>query len=170
MKSRKILTVFIITCLFAGQALAETKFAYVDLQRAMSASAQGTKAQKEYEEQVKREQAKIDAKKQSFEAMQSELEKQRASLSDKARAEKQDKLIALEKDIKRDFTDSQDMLRRKNSQLVGEMLKKVKVIVEQVGKDKGYTMVFEKSASSLIYADTTLDITDDVIKVLDSGK
>jgi outer membrane protein len=36
-----------------------------------------------------------------------------------------------------------------------------------VGKNKGYTLVLEKTESSIVYADESIDMTDEVIKAFD---
>ncbi len=41
-------------------------------------------------------------------------------------------------------------------------------IINQVGKEGGYTLIFNKFQSGLVYADETIDITDQVIQRLDA--
>ena len=41
-------------------------------------------------------------------------------------------------------------------------------VVQQVGKSEGYAMVLEKTESSIVYADESIDISDKVIKAFDA--
>ena len=42
-------------------------------------------------------------------------------------------------------------------------------VINQVGKEGGYTLIFRKFESGLIYADEAIDITDEVIQRLDAA-
>ena len=83
----------------------------------------------------------------------------------KARQEKEDQIIKLEKDYKRDLGDAQEQIRRKNSQIVGDFGQKLRTAVQAVGKDDGYTIVLEKNIT--LYSVDGIDITDKVVKKFD---
>ena len=147
------------------QAQAENKVAYVDLQRALSESDAGKTAEGKFQDEVKKARSGIDSKKKEYDTLQESVKKQKDSLSTKALAEKQEKLMSMEKDLKRTIQDGEDTLRRRNAQLVGELVKKLRTVVDQIGKDDGYTMIFEKGAQSpVLYADQGIDITEKVVK------
>jgi outer membrane protein len=145
----------------------ELKIAVVDLQRALTTTKQGKSAQEKLEEDVKKAQGSIEGKKKEIEKAQEAYNKQKESLNQKARADKEEQLITMEKEIKRLLQDSQEGLRRKNNQLVGELVKKLRVIIEDIGKEDSYSMVLERSSQAVIYADKSIDITDEVIKRFD---
>jgi Skp family chaperone for outer membrane proteins len=42
-------------------------------------------------------------------------------------------------------------------------------IINTLGKEGGYTLIFNKFQSGLVYADEAIDITDLVIQRLDGG-
>ncbi len=146
----------------------QLRIASVDMQKALIGSKSGSEAQKKYEEEVKKSQAQLDEKKKSFEAQKQEFDKQAASLNEKARAEREEKLRGTEKELRRSFADLQDKLRRTNGQLVGDLVKKIREIVERIGKEEGYTLVLEKGSPALLYADSQVDLTDRVIKEFDA--
>jgi outer membrane protein len=148
---------------------AELKIAVVDIQKALGASKQGQEAQKRYEQELKRSQMEIDKKKNEFDSMQSALEKQRPSLNPKALAEKEEKLLAMEKDLKRSFQDKKEELRRENLRLVGELVGKIRKSVEEIASSDGYTIVLERGAQGVLFSDAKVDITDKVVKRFDSG-
>lgn len=166
---RGMLAVAVFSVAICGNAHAspDVKVGYVDVQKALSTSKLGTEAQKKYEEQVKKAQTKLDTKKEEFERAQGEFSKQKESLSEKARAEREEKLLGLEKELKRSFQDSQEQLRRENMKLVGELVKKIKDIVDEMGKQDGFTVILEKGAQSVLYADSQIDITERVVKEFD---
>jgi outer membrane protein len=148
----------------AANAAPDLRVGVVDMQRALEESKAGQEAQKQYQDEVKRAQTDIDAKKADLERRQQTYQKQKTSLNQKALEEKQEELIGLEKELKRSFQDQQDALRRKNNQLVGELIKKLRKVVDDYGKDSGYSLILEKGSQSVLFADNSVEITDAVIK------
>jgi outer membrane protein len=144
------------------------KIVYVDLQKALEMTKSGQKVQKEFKGEVDSEQKNIDKKKAEYESLKEGLDKQKTSLNESALREKEDSLISLEKELKRSFQDSQEKLRRKNATLVGDLIKKMRELIEKMGKEEGYQMVLERSSQGLVYADPSLDITEEVVKKFDS--
>lgn len=152
----------------SANAAPELKVGYVDMQKALASTDAGKEAQKKYEAEVKKLQAKLDDKKGDFEKLQGSYQKQKDSLSEKARAEKEEELMSHEKELKRTFQDSQEMLRRKNAQLVGELLEKMRKVVDTFGKAEGYTLILERGGQGLLFADSSIDVTDSIVKRFNS--
>ncbi len=155
---------FICSTAFADSSL---KLAYVDIQKALEQTKSGQKVQKEFKSEVDNEQKNIDRKKAEYESLKESLEKQRGSLNETTLREKEESLLTLERELKRSFQDSQEKLRRKNANLVGELVKKMRELIETIGKDQGYSMIIEKNSQAMIFADPSLDITDLVVKKFD---
>lgn len=147
---------------------ADFKVGFVDMQKALAASQVGREAQKRYEGEVKRAQSKLDEKKDEYKKLQDNLEKQKESLNDKAKAEKAEELMTVEKDLRRSYQDSQEQLRRKNDQIVGELVVKLRKIVDEYGRNEGYTIILERGAQSVLFADASIDVTDAVVKKFDA--
>ena len=150
-------------------AAPELRVGYVDIQRALAASEAGKSAQKKYEDEVKRLQTNLDGLKSGFEKAQKDYVKQKESLNDKARSEKEEDLVSKKKDLERTFQDSQESLRRKNAQLVSGLVEKLKKVVDEYGKQQGFTVILEKGAQSVLYADSRIDITDSIVEKFDQA-
>jgi outer membrane protein len=140
------------------------RLGYVDLQRALTESRVGKKAQKEYETAVKKAQGDLDIKKSEFEKLRESFTKQRESLNADALQKKEEELMEKERDIKRSFKDSQERLRRTNAQMVGDLMKDLRVAVEAVGKSKSLTVILEKGSQAVLYASDEIDVTDEVVE------
>ncbi|MCB0325510.1 MAG: OmpH family outer membrane protein, partial [Bdellovibrionales bacterium] len=110
----------------------------------------------------------IDKKKDEFEKLRSAFDKQQGSLNEDALVQKQEELLQKERDIKRSFKDSQDALRRKNALMVQDLLKEMRRAVAAIGKEEGFTVILEKGSQAVLYADNSIDITDEVVKRFDN--
>lgn len=157
----------IVVILYPSVLLAQVKIAVVDLQKAIASSSVGKKAQKDYEAEVKAAQSSLDKKKETFEEQKEAYENQKESLNEKAREEKEEKLLSTQRDLKRSFQDAQEKLRRKNSVIIEDLLKDLKTVVEQIAQNGDYTIVLDKGAQSVLYSSESIDITETVIEKFD---
>lgn len=165
---RLVILSIIFSVIQASAAFAESqKIAFVDMQRALAATKAGADAQRKLETEMKKSQGDIDKKKDEYDRLQQTVEKQKSSLTAKALAEKEDQLIGMEKELKRQFEDSRASLRRENARVVGELVNKMRKVVEDLGRAEGYTMIVERGAGGVLYADKNIDITDAVVKRFD---
>ena len=142
---------------------AQANIAVIDVQRVVSESDPG-------KEVIGKLKAIQDAKIQEGQALQQELatlqeqfSKQRFTVSEQKLAEMnkqmEDKTIAIrrfEDDAKRELDEAR---RRELGGLEGRILP----IINEIGKERGITLIFNKFQSGLVYADEAVDITDDVI-------
>ncbi|MCC6933074.1 MAG: OmpH family outer membrane protein [Deltaproteobacteria bacterium] len=162
----KVLGLMSMFFVFTGlAAAADLKVGIVDLQKALSQTKNGAKAQKDFEAEIKSLQTNVDGKKGEYDKALADFNKQKDSLNAKARQEKEDQIIKLEKDWKRDVNDAQEQIRRKNTQIIGEFGQKLRAAVQTVGKEEGYTLVVEKNIT--LYAVDGIDVTDKVVKKFD---
>ena len=81
---------------------------------------------------------------------------------------KEEELIEKEKSLKRSFVDSKEALRRKEGLLKAELIGGIRKVTAEIGKEKSYSLILEGGDNSVLYADSGIDITDEVIKRFDS--
>jgi outer membrane protein len=144
------------------------KIAYIDLQRIAQASAEGKAAAIKIQEYEKKKLGEIQEKNKALEDMRKKLEQGGTVLSEAARAQ-------TEKDIDRNTRELQflqqsaqaerDQLER---ELNGEFQRKLNPIIEAVAKEKGLQMLFSIRDNGAVWADTGLDLSDEVIKRFDA--
>jgi outer membrane protein len=148
----------------AVPAAAQTKVAVIDVQRVVTESDPG-------KESLQKLRALQDEKitegrnlQQELEALKDQFNKQKFTLSDdkleEMNSEIEDKTIAMQRfedDAKRSLEDA-----RRTA--LGRLEEQIMPIINTIGKERGFTLIFNKFQSGLVYADETVDITDDVIR------
>lgn len=142
----------------------QMNIAVIDVQRVVTESDPGKQALQKLKEL---QDAKIDegrALQQELASMQEQMSKQRFTLSEERLAElntqMEDKQIALQRfqdDAERELDESR---RRELGGLEGRIIP----VINEIGAERGFTLIFNKFQSGLVYADDTVDITDDVIR------
>jgi outer membrane protein len=167
---KKIVVALMALLLLAAPALADTKIAYVDLQKALNLSKAGAQAKSDIGVQVKKYEAEFKTKQEKLMKMKGELEKQAALLSDSAKAEKEREFQKNVVDLQRFQKDIKQELQQKDAGLTKQILSELYVILQKIGKDGGYTMILEKNEGAIIYAVENLDLTNELIKTYNASK
>lgn len=164
--SRTILKAAVATMILAAAlpAAAQTKVAVIDVQRVVSESDPGKEALQQLKTLQDAKVAEGQTLQQEINALQEQLNKQRFTVSEDKLAEMskqlENKNIAMrrfEDDAKRELEDA----RRKQ---LGGLEAKILPIINAIGQEQGFTLIFNKFQSGLVYADDAVDITDQVIQ------
>ena len=165
---KRLFSMMVVCMLLGTASLAGAegtmKIAYVDMQEALNTADAGKKAKEVFKGEVDRLQKDLDKQQEELKSMNEELEKQAYLLSDETRAKKEKEYQEKLKNFKRFYQDSQEKLQEKDAQLTRKIIIDLRKIIEELGKEKGYTLIFEKSESSLLYADKGIDLTGEVVK------
>lgn len=167
---RRIAVVLIALLMLAAPALAETKIAYVDLQKALNLSKAGVKAKNEIAAQVKKYEDEFKTKQDELQKMKTELEKQAVLLSDSAKGQKERDFQQSVKELQRFQKDVKEELQQRDADATKRILNELFDILQKLGKDGGYQMVIEKNEGAVIYADESVDLTDELIKAFDAAQ
>jgi outer membrane protein len=144
------------------------KIGVINVERLVQESALG----KEAFNRVKR---LNDQKKEEGDKLQKEIRDLEQKLADQGSALADDKRETLQKTyqekaiaFKRFQDDATRELDTAQKKELGELERRVFPVINQVGKDKGYTMIFNKFQAGLLYADDAVDLTDEVLKVFNT--
>lgn len=143
---------------------AEDTIGYVNLQRAIVEVEDGKRAKAKLEAAFKEKQSALREKEEELESMKKRLEAANIDRDDpKARAqllEFQKKFLSLRERLLKE----QQELKQLEGEALSAITKKLRKIIEEVGKKGGYTLIMEMSESSLLFAKPHLDLTNEVIR------
>ena len=166
----KRFVVLMLVCvgLVATPVMAETqKIGYVDLQKALNLSSAGKEAKEKIKAKVQGYDAEVQQRQEELKKLKEDLEKQAMLLSEEARNAKERDYQQKVKDYQRFTKDIQETLQQTDADLTRKILESLLKVVQDVGKSAGYTLILEKTESSIVYADESIDISDEVIKAFD---
>jgi len=154
----------------ARPAPGQIKIAVIDTERILLNSQAGKKAVAELKTAQEQKERELDRQQKEIRDLQAKIDDGRLSLAqDKlAEMEKQleDKVIA----VRRLQDDANRELQKKKDDVLGSVDQRVMPVINQVGKELGYTLIFRKFESGLIYADEAVDITPIIIQRLDAAQ
>lgn len=147
-----------------GSFPANVRVAVIDVERLVRDSALG----KEAFARLKRIN---DNKKGDAEKLAKEIREMEQKLADQGASLADDKKEALQKQyqeraiaFKRFQDDAQRQLEEAQKKELQQLEGRVMPVITQVGKERGFAMIFNKFQSGLVYADEASDVTDEVLK------
>ena len=147
-----------------------SKVAYVVLQRVANESGEGKAATARIQALQQKKAAELNDKQKQLQTTQQKLEKEASVLSSTAAAELQKTAERLQVEIQRFTQDAQQEVQELQQQLQQEFQVKLEPVLQEIGKEKGLHFIFNGPDAGLVWADSSLDISGDVIKKLDAMK
>ncbi|HEU5046685.1 MAG TPA: OmpH family outer membrane protein [Rickettsiales bacterium] len=151
---------------FAATSYADN-IAYVNVQDIMNKSSAGKSIKEQLEAKQKTFRSEVGKKEESLQKMGQELSKEQSVLSASAFDKKVKAFHAKETEAQKDAQEKGFVLENAKQTSLTELQKAVFDIVSKISKDKGYSAVLPNTA--LLYADSKLDITNEVLDQLDKN-
>lgn len=164
----RTLTLAIVAALtlVGSAAHAQTKFAYVDMQRALGEIEEGKAAKAKLKARFDGKQKELDGKQEELkrEAASIEQMKNEGVLKDDKYAERRGALEKKLMDVTKYWQDSQKELSEEERRLTQDIFSKMSVIIRGIAEADGFTFVFDKNESGLLFAPDSLDITNELVR------
>jgi outer membrane protein len=158
-----------VTVASAPAGAQTTKIAVIDVRRLVTDSVAGKEALAKLKTLQEQKVAEAKSKQEAIDALRKRLNEGRLSLAD-------DKIAELEKQLEDQVTsyrrfqeDAERELNKTQEQSFAEIERRVAPIIEQAGREGGYTLIFNKYQSGLVYADEAADITSDIVRRFDAA-
>jgi len=158
---------FVAFILLATALLAQSpsiKLGVIDVERVISESAAG----KESFMKLKKfsDKKMEDAKKFEDElaTLEKQLSEQKFLLSDEKLKDMQKAFEEKQINYRRFKDDSERELKAAREEELKKLEDKIFPIINKLGKDQGFSLIFNKYNSGLVYADDGVDITDDILR------
>jgi outer membrane protein len=143
--------------------------AFVQLQRIANESLDGKAATGEIQALQQKKSAELTLQNQQLRGLQLKLEKDGAALSASAQADLQKQIERLQVDIQRLTEDAQREISALQERLEHQFQTRIQPILAQTGQEKRLQLIFSGADSGLVWADSALDLSADIIKKLDAS-
>ncbi len=150
--------------LAAGPALAQSKIAVVEVERLLQESARGRIAVQELTRLRDEKQAELAADQEKLAALQKQYGDGRLTLAEDRLAELEKELEDMTIDLRRAQDDANREMQKMQTERFGEIEQAVLPIIAEVGREFGYTAIFNKFQGGLLFAAEAADITNLIIE------
>ena len=147
-----------------AQEAVKLPVAVIDVNQLVQDSAAGKEAMLRLK---KAQDAKVAERKKmtdDMDALQKQLDAQRSTLTDSKIADLQKQIEDKQIALRRFDDDTQQQLEELKQKELSGLEKQIMPIIQELGKEKKLLLIFNKYQSGLVYADDSIDITDEVLK------
>jgi Skp family chaperone for outer membrane proteins len=145
------------------------KIAYVNINVIAGNSVEGKAATGKIQEYVKKKNAEIQEKQKAVQTLQAKLQQGLTVMSDQARAQLEKDITKQTRDLQSAQEDAQQEQQQLTQDLQTEFQQKLFPIIDQIATEKGLHMVFSIADSGIIWPNTGLDLTTEVVKRFDAA-
>jgi outer membrane protein len=149
----------------AGMAQ-EYKIGYIDSERIFAEYAGTKEAQEQFDRDVEAWRREAEQSEADLEEMRKELESQRLLLSQSALDEKERALQAKVSEYE-SFVQSvwgpTGKIAERNAELTKPIVEKIRTVLDKIGQEQGFSIIFDAADGNIVYGEKTLDLTDQVL-------
>ena len=153
----------------APAAAQELKVAVINTEQVLLESDTGKAALAELRTLREAKEADGTALQQSVEDLRKRLTEGRLSLAEDKIAELEQQLEEKGIALRRFQDDASRELNKRRDEVLATIDRKVLPIINQLGREQGYSLIFRKFESGLVFASEEVDITAEIIRRLDAG-
>jgi outer membrane protein len=172
-RSNRILSVAaaaVLALLAALPAAAQSqKIAVINTQEIVFESNTGKSALDGLKTLQGQKEQQIQTLQQEVTTLRDRLAEGRLSLAEDRLAQMQTELEEKVRGLRRAQEDAAADLEKRRAELLRGIEAQVMPVINQIGEEQGYDLIFNKYESGLVFAKETVDITAQVIQRLDSG-
>jgi outer membrane protein len=170
-----ILVFFVLTGINLFAQTTPLKIGYVDSEVILKTFPEAIKAQGELDALISKWNDQVDSMTAALQSEYQLYQKNSPAMKEDKKMEAQQKLIQQQQQIedfrKQKFTQGTGEIYKKQEELLKPVKAKIFAAIENIAKADSMQFVFDKSGDIiLLYADSSFDITFDVLKLLKNGK
>ena len=154
-----------------AQAVIPTKVAIIHVQNAILSTKDGQKAATDLQGTFAPKKADLDRKQQDLAALQDQLKKGSATMSEDAKTKLMRDIDSGTTRLNRETQDAQADLDEAQSKLMQELGNKMMAVVEKYATQNGFALVLDVSnpQTPVLWAASAVDITNDIVKLYDQA-
>jgi outer membrane protein len=154
-----------------AQGQAPSKIAIIHVQSAILSTKDGQKAQQDLQTKFLPRRSAIEKKQSELAALQDQLKKGSATMSDAAKDKVIRDIDSLDKSIKRDGEDFDADVQQEEGKIMNDLGQKMMDVIIKYANQNGFAMVVDVSnpQTPVLWADQTINITEPIVKLYDQA-
>ena len=166
---KKYLALVIAWAALSPAAWADSKIGVVDMEKMLKVLPRAVKIRADLESEYKKKKKELEKKEDDLRTMEKDIEKKKAVLSEEALKQRQQDFQKQIQGFREEVTKSQMDLQKEQNDLITPVLEQIKKAIMQVAEERGYSLIFNQEPS-LVYVGKNVDVTDEVLKYIETKK
>ncbi len=136
----------------------------VDLDQAITSTNEGKQAREEFDRKKRQHEQQLIPLMEQYQEGLKEFEAKKFVLSDDAKFQKQLDMAELQNQIENKRKEIQGQLQVDRERLIAPLRNKLVKIVEEIGREEGFSLILHRGAPGIMYTKEALDVTDLIIE------
>lgn len=169
MRVRLVLGVVAVGLLAAVPVSAQQKIAYLDSRRILQEAPGAAEARTAIQTEMQSFQRRLTALQDSLGKVMQDYQQRSLTLSPDARRTEEQRVAAKQRELEAQAEQLQLEANTKQNDLMQPVMDRVEAAIEAIRKEGGYAIIFDAASAAMVSADTTLDLTTQVINRLKAG-
>lgn len=163
----KLLVAMIFALALGLWAQSGEKIAYVDVQKALRETQEGTKALANIAAEFKPKQTQLQNEQKEIQTLQQQLQNGGDTLSVDAKNSLARSIQTKEQEFQRDAQDAQSDFQTEESDAANRIFRKLLPVIDSYAQAQGYALVLDASPpqAPVIFAAPRIDVTEAVVKL-----
>jgi outer membrane protein len=174
MKMRYVLPALVLLSSTAAVAgAAELKIGFIDSEKIFAEYQATSVAQAEFEADIQQWNQELETRKRELEKMTEDFESQRLILSQQKQQEMEEQLQTKRTELDafvQEIWGPAGKVAQRNEQLTRPIVEKIREVLNEIGNQEGFSIIFDAIDGNVVYADQALDLTDRVIARLNEQR
>jgi len=154
--------------LVSSVAFSASKVGYVDLLKVYTGYKKAMESEASFNKEVEKEQVKINELQAEIKKMQAEYNKKKDVLKPEEKKKKEEELKEKNQEFTKKLIEVNKKLNERRKEFEGKRIQEIKDAIKEYGKKHGFSIILDKRA--ILYGEDASDLTDEVIKLLNSKK
>lgn len=169
--SAAFLVLGLIAIAGAQPAAQPNKVGIIDMQGALGSTQEGQKAFGELQARYEPRRKELEKKQSEIAALQDQRSRGSNTMSQEAKDAIARDIDQRTKALNRETEDAQADYQQDTDKVLGELLQKVRVVIDKYSRDNGYSLILDVSSQQtpVVWAANTSDITADIVALYDKN-
>lgn len=146
------------------------KIGLVDMNYALQNVDEGKKAKSNFEKEINSKKKEIQDEENAIKKLGEEFRKQSLVMTEEARGKKQGELQERVVKLQEKGEKTRIDLQGREAELTAPIVKKIREIISRIAKEKKYTLVLQRNEDIIFYSEPKDDLTEEVIKLINTKK
>ena len=142
------------------------RIGFVNTERVLRDSAPAIRAQTKLKAEFQKREEEITRLEEQLKRHQAELEKNAVTMKEDQRRTRERDLGELNRDYQRKLRELREDSNQRRNEELAQVIETANRVIRQIAEQEKFDIIFQDA----VYASSRIDITDKVIKALDSGK
>ena len=154
----------------APMAAQAQKVGYIDSRRALSEAPGAQEASTQIQAEMAKFEGQVQALRDSVARMMTDFNQKSVTMSADARTTRQQEIAQTQARLSQQAQQIEQQAVQKQEELMQPVMQRVEQVIDEIRREGGYGIIFDVASGAMISADTTLDITTQVINRLKASQ